>query len=562
MQTCNQCKSPFQIKNEDKALYEKVSPIINGKKYSIPEPAMCPQCREQLRLLWKNERKLYHRKCDLCNKNIISIYSPDKQRTVYCQECWWGDKWDPFEYGKEYDPGRSFFEQFNDLLLKVPRVATHHNNNAENCEYTTSTTRNRNCYLISSSGNNEDCYYGIFMPRNKNCVDSTHVMDSEHCYECVDVDKSYNLAWCQNVKDSSDSRFLYDCHGCRNCFLCVGLRNKEYCIKNKEYKKEEYEKKISEIDFTSHSTVKKLKSEFYEFYKDSPRLYYTGQNNENVTSSDNIFNSRNCSYCFDCNNLEDCKFCGWYNDSKDSYDVYAFGYGNEKCYNSLEIGTNTTNMLMCISCFDGNSDLYYSFLCQASQNLLGCVGLKHKKYCILNKQYSKEEFENLKGQIIENMIKIGEWGQFFPSQMSNFDYNETMAQDFYPLTRDEALKQGFKWSDLPDEAPKADKVIPASRLPDCTSEIPDDVLNWAIKCEATDRPFKLIAQELKFYREHQLPIPHLHPDERYRKRFSLRNPRIISDRKCDKCGTDLKTTYPSNSNNIIYCEKCYLENIY
>ncbi|MBU1934688.1 hypothetical protein KKF04_01405, partial [Patescibacteria group bacterium] len=314
MKTCKQCSAQFEVAPKDLDFYDKISPVFDGKKFSIPEPTMCPVCREQLRLLWKNERKLYKRDCDLCNKSTISIYSPDKLYPVYCYDCWWSDKWDGLEYGQEYDPGSPFFEQYKELLLKVPKLAAHQNNNAENCEYTTSTTRNRNCYLISSSGHNEDCYYGIFMPRNKNCVDCIHVMDSEKLYECVDCDRSYSLAWCQNAKDCSDSRFLYDCHGARNCFFSYGLRNKEYVFRNEELSKEEYEKKMSEIDFTSHEVVKKLKSDFQEFIKGHTRLYYDGQNNENVVASDHIFNSRNCAYCFDCNNLEDCKFCGWYND--------------------------------------------------------------------------------------------------------------------------------------------------------------------------------------------------------------------------------------------------------
>lgn len=369
--TCKQCNTSFEITDQDLSFYDKVSPAIGDKKYSIPEPTLCPTCREQLRLAWKNERKLYKRPCDLCQKSIISIYSTDKPYTVYCQDCWWSDRWDPLGYGQEYDSSRPFFEQFKELLLKVPKVATNQNNNAENCEYTTSTTRNRNCYLISSAGHNEDCYYGIFMPRNKNCVDSTHVMDSQHCYECVDCDKSYNLAYCQNVKDCSDSWFLYDCHGCRHCFFSYGLRNKQYVFRNEQLTKEAYEKKLSEIDFTSHAVVEKLKAEFQQFCKDHTHLYYVGQNNENVTASDHIFNSRNCAYCFDCNNLEDCKFCGWYNDSKDSYDVYAFGYGNEKCYNCLEVGSNAYHLLMCISSFDNASELFYCFSCHTSQNLFG-----------------------------------------------------------------------------------------------------------------------------------------------------------------------------------------------
>ncbi|MBU0627024.1 hypothetical protein KKG31_00015 [Patescibacteria group bacterium] len=45
--------------------YSKVSPIIAGKKYLIPAPTLCPDCRQQRRISFRNERSLYKRKCDL-----------------------------------------------------------------------------------------------------------------------------------------------------------------------------------------------------------------------------------------------------------------------------------------------------------------------------------------------------------------------------------------------------------------------------------------------------------------------------------------------------------------
>jgi hypothetical protein len=569
MQTCRQCQSSFEITDADRAFYKKVGPKIGNQKFPIPEPTLCPPCREQLRLTWKNERRLYHRTCDLCDKKMISIFSPDlpsgragEPFTVYCMECWWSDKWDTMDYGQDYDPSRSFFDQFKNLLLKVPKQALHQNNNAENCEYTTSTTSNRNCYLISSSGFNEDCYYGIFMPRNKNCIDSLHVMNSEKCYECADSDGGYNLFWCQNTKDCNDSKFLYDCHGGRDCFFSYGLRNKQYVFRNEQLSKEEYEKKLAEIDFSSHQTIEALKKEFKTFCQGHARLYYDGQHNENVVASDHVFNSKNASRCFDCNYLEDCKFCGWYNESKDSYDVYSFGYGNELCYNSMEIGTNATNTLMSISCWGNVSDIMYCFAVHASRYLFGCSGLKQKKYCVLNKQYTKEEYEKLVPQIIKQMQSDGEWGEFPPASFSHFAYNETMSVDFYPMEREEVLARNWQWKDDVDEVPNVEKTIPAARLPDNTADIPDDIVNWAIECEASGRPFKILAQELKFYRENNLPIPRRHPDERHKRRLSLRNPRKVHDRQCDKCQAPLQTTYPPNSPEVIYCEECYLSEVY
>jgi hypothetical protein len=95
---CNQCKSNFEITDKDLEFYEKVSPIFNGEKFNIPTPTLCPDCRQQRRLSFRNERKLYKRKCDATGENIISMYSLDKNLKVYHQDFWWSDKWDVMDY--------------------------------------------------------------------------------------------------------------------------------------------------------------------------------------------------------------------------------------------------------------------------------------------------------------------------------------------------------------------------------------------------------------------------------------------------------------------------------
>ena len=88
MPACTQCKNIFEITPEDLKFYEKVSPVFSGKKNLISPPTRCPDCRQQRRLAFRNERKLYHRKCDLCEKEIISMYSPEKIIKVFCRSCW------------------------------------------------------------------------------------------------------------------------------------------------------------------------------------------------------------------------------------------------------------------------------------------------------------------------------------------------------------------------------------------------------------------------------------------------------------------------------------------
>jgi CxxC-x17-CxxC domain-containing protein len=124
------------------------------------------------------------------------------------------------------------------------------------------------------------------------------------------------------------------------------------------------------------------------------------------------------------------------------------------------------------------------------------------------------------------------------------------------------LQHLYKRSDYEAPLPKVEKIIPASKLPESITDIPDDILNRAIECEITKKPFRIISQELEFYRKHNLPIPKRHPDQRHLDRMKLRNPRKLYDRKCDKCGVDMKTTYSPERPEIVYCEDCYNKEIY
>jgi hypothetical protein len=151
---CRHCSEKFDITNKDFEFYEKVSPLFrsleltpglkekprvkveNGKvKYLIPAPTLCPDCRQQRRLSWRNERKLYKRKCDFSGKEIISMYSPDKNYKVYDQEIWWSDKWDSLNYGRVFDFSKSFFEQFSELMKEVPKMNLNQKKENPNSEY-------------------------------------------------------------------------------------------------------------------------------------------------------------------------------------------------------------------------------------------------------------------------------------------------------------------------------------------------------------------------------------------------------------------------------------------
>lgn len=48
----------------------------------------------------------------------------------------------------------------------------------------------------------------------------------------------------------------------------------------------------------------------------------------------------------------------------------------------------------------------YSNWADNSSNIFGCIALRNKKYCILNKQYSKQEYEELIPKIKKHMDEM------------------------------------------------------------------------------------------------------------------------------------------------------------
>jgi hypothetical protein len=64
------------------------------------------------------------------------------------------------------------------------------------------------------------------------------------------------------------------------------------------------------------------------------------------------------------------------------------------------------------------------------------------------------------------MKKTSEWGEYFPAYMSPCGYNESVAQDYFPLTKEEAHIKSFYWCDFIAPDPKFEKIIPAQKLPD------------------------------------------------------------------------------------------------
>lgn len=562
---CQNCKIDFVIEPDDFGFYEKMQ---------VPLPTFCPDCRFQRRLMFRNNRVFYKRECALCNKSMLSVYNKDKPYVIYCRECWLSDKWDPLDYGREYDFSKSFFVQFSKLQKAVPRANMYQTNfiDSDYCNYGRDF---KECYLLFGGSDNERVYFSNQVFDSRDSMDLAFSDKIEFSYSLFECQRSNKLFFSQYSNDCVESMYLIDCRNCMNCFGCFGLANKQYHIWNIPHTKDEYQKFIKENrgGYKKHlENLKKLK----ELQINLPHRYahiYKSTNSD----GDDLAEVRNTHLSFSSRQVEDSKFlffCRF--GSKDCYDTSFLGFNAELVYeNCHAFGGNDT--AFGVRNFN-NQSARYNEECHECKNILGCEGLRKKNSCILNKEYPEEEYEKLLPKIIDHMKKSREYGEFFPSELSPFAYNETIAQEYFPLSKEEALERGYKWQDIEKRNYKID--IESKDIPDNIKDVGDDVLNKVIACEHAGNckeqcteAFKIVPEELKFYRRMNLPLPRLCPNCRNYQLLSQRNPMKLWSKTCmckkeghfhgkDKCVVEFKTTYAPDRPEVIYCEKCYQQEIY
>lgn len=552
---CRQCRSSFEITPSDLAFYEKVSPVFAGKREAIPPPTLCPECRSQRRLSFRNERHLYRRVSDMTGKPIVSIHVPDAPFPVYEPEVWYGDDWDPLEYGVTFDFSRPFFEQYHALQRRVPRLSLAVVNN-ENCPYVNQVWNCKNCHLSFDMGFCEDVFQSSATYHSKDATDCTCTRDAVLAYELVDCSKCYHAVRLLDCTECHDAFFSIDCGQCNHIAFCHNLRGKQHCLFNEQFTKEAWERAFARLQLHSAARWEEHEKTFLSLMPKTLRKATHNVQCEDCTG-DYLLHSRRCRSCFNGDKCEDLKYCNRLDERVSTAMDLDHASIAEIAYEGLTISGH--HNLFCHGSYSPtNSNMLYCDTFVSCSDCFGCIGIRNKKHCILNRQYSKEEYERLVPQIIDHMRKTVEWGEFFPASISFYAYNQSVAQEDFPLSKEEVIRNGWRWYEEAQELPQASRVIPASQLPDSIAAIPDDIISWAIECDVTKRPFKIIKQELEFYRRMGLPVPRLHPDERHRRRMALRNPRKLWKRECAKCGKEIQTTYAPDRPEIVYCEGCYL----
>ena len=552
---CKECGKNFKIMAEDIEFY---------KKLKVPPPTLCPDCREQKRAGYRiNYLPIFYKKsCSVPGhtEKIVSFYAENNPVKVYDDKYYFSDQWETTEFGIDYDPEKSFFEEYNKFALKVPHQSLFKDPQSVNSDYVVAGIQAKDCYYVASPIFSEKIYYGWYPENCKESINICEIKKSELCFDCVYTNASYNCIHCVSVDNCLNSSFLYDCHNCQNCFMSVNLRNKSYVFRNQQLSKEEYQEKMKEIEMGKKSVYEKLQKEFNQLVEEKA----IKKNLDNV-KTENVFGDKliECKDCFKSFSLvksENIRYGFVAKEIKDCMDFWG-GTKNSLLYESSGVADSSQVKfsLMMRTC----SEVEYSFECSNCENCFACFGLKNKKYHIFNKPYSKEEYWQKVDELKTEMLKRGEYGEFFPLKDSPFPYQDSNAQIEFPLTEEEIKAKGWHWQDeVPSEIDLTKiKTIKAEDVPDDIKDITDEILKTPIICARTKKPFKVTPFELDFYRKMNVPLPIIHPLERVKDLFKYKRGYKLYPTTCTKCQKEIQTVHNPEEVKNIYCEECYTKEV-
>ena len=547
------CQGEFPIENED---------ILFLKMLRVPPPNFCPTCRRIKRQSFMGFAQLFKRKCDapLHDEFMISVFSPECPFPVIDYKYFTFDEFDPFSFGKNYEDLISPLEQLFSLRKVFPMPSfLNRDPSCVNSDYSNGGRDSKNCYYTSGCYTVENAWYSNMLVKSKEIMDCRVVKNSDHVYSSLYSDHLYKCYFIYFSSGCTDSMYLFDCRNCTDCFGCVNLRNAKYCIWNQQYTKEDYEEFMNSNSIFSRDFLEQNKDKFWQLVKSLPLNASRNVSVKNVNGVMNT-NSNNLYDVTESSKAENVRHADGALTHQNSMDLLYSG-GSNSLYGTINIGSQSSNVRFSVSCkYSTNSE--FIFNSNNLDNCFMCFGLQNKSYCILNKQYSPEEYFRIVDEIKYQMIQNGEYNDGLGLEFSAQAYNFSLAQISYPLTEEEIKKMGGYVAKEPESNAGDIKILSKQSLPQTINKVPDDIVKYAIECEITSRPFRITPSELQFYRIMKLPLPTVHPIVRMRKHYEMAPIGKIYLSTCLKCTKSIQSLFDPKENFILYCENCYKSEVY
>jgi hypothetical protein len=545
------CENNFEIKEKD---------IEFLKIFKVPPPLFCPTCRRQQRLAFANYTTLYKRLCNVPGhtEEIISSMPPTAPFPVYDFKYYWSNEKTFSRPLEKCIPTESFFHQLKNLWEITPQPALSKDPSSKGSDYTLYGLELNNSYYTFGGLKVDNTHYSMWPLFTRDSMDLLIAIGAEHCYESVFPEKCFNCSFVYFSRNCLDSMFLYECRNCTDCFGCTNLRNKKHCFFNEQLTEEEYNDKIKKIDTGNRKILEEYKEKFWAHVKSNP---VRGTRNEHSINSNGnyIIHSKDISDSMWVLESDHSRRIEFVLKLRDCADI-SIGSYSEHSYCGVLIERNSYNILFSAACYECG-DCEYLINCRNCKHCFGCVGLESKQFCILNIQYTEKEYYKTIDKIKTEMLKRGEYGNMFPLSFSFYPYNGSLSAVVFPLSEIEVGKIGGWQYESPSIISKDITQIDSEKIPQSINDVDDSILELAIISKTLKKPFRLIPDELKFYRSKNLPIPLETPYTRMTNRFEYVNYFKTENDVCDKCKKDILAGNSHESGFRPYCEECYQQEV-
>lgn len=542
------------ITKKDWALDEKEIEIC--RRFQVPPCLIEPQTRMMylngfsvgLTLFWKPHA--------FTGQPILSSIHPDSPlKVITVKEAL---ETDSLKYGLDYDSQKSVLDQIWKLQTTVPFNTTC-NADVDELSMAVGCVKTRNSFFASGSAVT-NCFYtltAIF------CEDSIDINN------CEKVARSFSVGGSQNISDSAfvfesrscfQSAFLFDCQECENCFGAVNRRHKKFLWFNEQLSEEEYRKKQAAVDLSNQKQVKEYWQRFIQLVNEQavwPAVHGYGNTD---SFGERLYNCVRCQECFFEHASTDCYRCRFGINLENS--CYASGSAGAGNYYLVTGGTYGNSLKMSSACYSG-ANLEYCIECENCEYCFGCVNLRNKKFCVLNQQYTEEEYWSLVDRIKCEMLSRGEYGQFWPgrSSIAGFQYSvgelyihytPEQLKNFGALNLDPVRGQVF--------APQID-LGKAREIADIPNKLEacDQFVGIPIYDKVAGRHYSVLRAEYDVYKNKKWPFPTEHYATRLFRLLDFSYGPISEERTCASCG-QVTTTYNNRAfpDRRIYCQTCYL----
>ncbi|PIR49845.1 hypothetical protein COU79_02660 [Candidatus Peregrinibacteria bacterium CG10_big_fil_rev_8_21_14_0_10_54_7] len=317
----------------------------------------------------------------------------------------------------------SFIQDFQQLLREKPRYNVKHVM-AENCDFSDTAIKSKNCYYCFCVFYCEDVYYARYSRKCTSCSGRTFCVECEWCTECSDCAKCYGCGYCRDCQNCSTCQFCSDCFGCKDCFGCVGLHQKQYCLFNEQLPKDEYRKRMQELHLKNNAHRQLVVQRVEKLRSRHPNLALHQFMAEDSTG-DHLTECKGCYQCYDAFACEDCLYNIEANGNRDCSDITVCfeTEGSSNCVQA-PLNYNCHFLMHTDQCNDCE-------FCAYSKNLkhcFGCVYLADKEYHILNKPYSPEEYAKEMANIRKELSaeNLHNMGLFF---VSDYERNRFLHEE-------------------------------------------------------------------------------------------------------------------------------------